>query len=93
MGAPIFQEHFGFGFGLAVVLKENSFGSMPCAGSIGSVGWPGAYGCWWSADPAKKVVSLFFTHSMTELDQLAQGIGFELYEAIDIFSNHSRSII
>jgi len=27
---------------------------------------------------------------MTELKQLAQGIGFELYEAIDIFSNYSR---
>jgi hypothetical protein len=27
---------------------------------------------------------------MTELKQLEQGIGFELYEAIDIFSNYSR---
>ncbi len=90
MGAPIFQEHYGFGLGLAVVLKENNFSSMPCAGSIGSVGWPGAYGGWWSADPIKKTVSLFLTHSMTELAQLSQGIGYGLYEAIDLFSTYSR---
>jgi len=90
MGTPMFREHYGFGLGLAVVLKENKYGSMPCAGSIGSVGWPGAYGGWWSADPMKKVISIFLTHSMTELKQLAQGIGFELFEAIDIFSNYSK---
>jgi CubicO group peptidase (beta-lactamase class C family) len=90
MGIPIFREHYGFGLGLAVVMKENKHGSMPCAGSIGSVGWPGAYGGWWSADPVRKVVSIFLTHSMTEPEQLAQGIGLELFEAIDIFSNYSR---
>ena len=90
MGSPIFQEHYGFGLGLAVVVKETNYSSMPCAGSIGSVGWPGAYGGWWSADPIKKTVSLFLTHSMTELHQLSQGIGFGLYEAIDLFSAYSR---
>ena len=92
LGSSIFREHYGFGLGLAVVLKENN-ASMPCAGSIGSVGWPGAYGGWWSADPVKKIISIFLTHNMTELKQLAQGIGFELYEAIDIFSNYSRKNI
>ena len=53
-GMRIFGEHYGFGLGLAVLLKENKNGSMPCAGSVGSVGWPGAYGGWWSADPNKK---------------------------------------
>jgi CubicO group peptidase (beta-lactamase class C family) len=89
LGSSIFREYHGFGLGLAVVIKENK-GSMPCSGSIGSVGWPGAYGGWWSADPARKAISIFLTHSMTELKQLAQGIGFELYEAIDIFSNYSK---
>jgi len=93
LGSAIFKEHYGFGLGLAVVLKESKYASMPCAGSIGSVGWPGAYGGWWSADPIKKAVSIFLTHSMTELKQLAQGVGFELYEAIDIFSNYSRERI
>ena len=90
MGNPIFSEHYGFGMGLAVVMKESKYGSIPCAGSLGSVGWPGAYGGWWSADPVKKTVSIFLTHSMTEPQQLAQGIGFELYEAIDIFSNYCK---
>lgn len=88
MGTPMFREHYGFGLGLAVVMKETQYGSIPCAGSIGAVGWPGAYGGWWSADPMKKTIAVFLTHSMTEPKQLAQGIGFELYEAIDIFSNY-----
>ncbi len=90
MGTPIFIEHYGFGMGLAVVMKESKYGSIPCAGSLGSVGWPGAYGGWWSADPVKKTVSIFLTHSMTEPQQLAQGIGFELYEAIDIFADYCK---
>ncbi len=93
MGAAMFREHYGFGLGVAVVCKESKYGSMPCSGSIGSIGWPGAYGGWWSADPEKKAISIFLTHSMTELKQLSQGIGLELYEAIDIFSNYSREII
>lgn len=93
MGSAMFKENYGFGLGLAVVMKESKYGSMPCAGSVGSVGWPGAYGGWWSADPIKKQISIFLTHSMTELKQLSQGIGFELYEAIDIFSNYSKENI
>ncbi|MCB0705192.1 MAG: beta-lactamase family protein [Saprospiraceae bacterium] len=92
MGSPIFKDDYGFGLGLAMVCKENKFGSIPCAGSVGSVGWPGAYGGWWSADPAKNSISIFLTHSMTAPSQLEQGIGFELYEAIDIFSNYSNEI-
>jgi CubicO group peptidase (beta-lactamase class C family) len=92
LGSTMFREYYGFGLGLAVVVKESNYGSMPCAGSVGSVGWPGAYGGWWSADPVKKAISIFLTHSMTELHQLTQGIGFELYEAIDIFSNYSKEV-
>lgn len=91
MGSPMFKEHYGFGLGLAVIMKESNYGSIPCAGSVGSVGWPGAYGGWWSADPVKKTISIFLTHSMTEPQQLAQGVGFELYEAIDIFSNYCKA--
>jgi CubicO group peptidase (beta-lactamase class C family) len=90
MGTPMFKDNFGFGLGVAVVMRESPYLSMPCAGSVGSVGWPGAYGGWWSADPVKKSVAIFLTHSMTELDQLAQGIGFELYEAIDMFSKYMQ---
>jgi CubicO group peptidase (beta-lactamase class C family) len=90
MGTAIFKDYYGFGLGVAVVIRESKYGSIPCSGSIGSVGWPGAYGGWWSADPVKKTISIFLTHSMTELNQLAQGIGFELFEAIDIFSGYCK---
>ncbi len=89
MGASIFQENYGFGLGVAMVSKEKIDGSIPCSGALGTVGWPGAYGGWWSADRKNKTISIFLTHSMTEPRQLEQGIGFELYEAIDIFSNYS----
>ncbi|MBR9921052.1 MAG: beta-lactamase family protein [Bacteroidetes bacterium] len=88
MGNPMFQQDYGFGLGLAVVCQEDISGSIPCSGSVGSVGWPGAYGGWWSADPENKTISIFLTHSMTEPGQLEQGIGFELYEAIEVFSNY-----
>ena len=92
MGTSIFQDNYGFGLGLAIASKETNYGSIPCSGSIGTVGWPGAYGGWWSADRKNKSISLFLTHSMTTPDQLAMGIGFELYEAIDIFSNYSKKV-
>jgi len=85
-GTRLFKDNFGFGLGVAVVMTDSPYLSIPCTGSIGSVGWPGAYGGWWSADPVKNSVAIFLTHSMTEPSQLAQGIGFELYEAIDVFS-------
>lgn len=87
MGVPMFKDDFGFGLGVAVVEKESSYLSMPCSGSVGSVGWPGAYGGWWSADPVKKSIAIFLTHSMAEPGQLANGIGFGLYEAINVFAN------
>ena len=88
MGTALFKDNFGFGLGVAVVMKEGPYLSIPCTGSIGSVGWPGAYGGWWSADPQNRSIAIFLTHSMTELHQLAQGIGFELYEAIGMFAKY-----
>jgi CubicO group peptidase (beta-lactamase class C family) len=92
MGIPMFKEDYGFGLGLAIVIKENNFGSIPCSGSIGSVGWPGAYGGWWTADPNNKTISIFLTHSMTIPEQLGKGIGLELYEAIDMFAKYSKEM-
>ncbi len=89
-GTTMFKDNFGFGLGVAVVMNESPYLSIPCAGSVGSVGWPGAYGGWWSADPVKKSVSIFLTHSMTDPKQLTQGIGWELYEAIEVFANYCR---
>ena len=90
MGTAMFKENHGFGLGLAVVTKENRYSTIPCAGLVGSVGWPGAYGGWWTADPVNKTISIFLTHSMTTPEQISQGIGFELYEAIDLFVSYGK---
>ena len=53
-----------------------------CGGGIGSVGWPGAWGGWWQADPGDNSVFIFLAHNMVELDQFARGIGFGVFDAI-----------
>src|SRR5690606_34493294 len=85
MGMPIFAAGHGFGLGVAVVVEPEKAPSMPCGGGVGAVGWPGAYGGWWRADPNKNLVMIFLTHNMVSLDQLAKGIGFGVYEAIERF--------
>lgn len=92
MENPIFKLDYGFGLGVAVTMQDAKYGSMPCLGIKGSIGWPGAYGGWWFANPISQSIGIFLTHSMTEPNQLAQGIGFELYEAIDIFANYCREL-
>jgi CubicO group peptidase (beta-lactamase class C family) len=92
MGNPMFKDCFGFGLGVAVIMDENKYLSIPCSGSVGAVGWPGAYGGWWTADPARNTIAVFLTHSMTTPEQLGMGIGFELYEAIDVFATYVNRV-
>jgi CubicO group peptidase (beta-lactamase class C family) len=87
MGTPLFKDNFGFGLGVAVVVTENPYLSIPCAGSVGSVSWPGAYGGWWSADPVKKSVAIFLTHSMTELINLHKASGLNYMKQLTRFQN------
>lgn len=75
----------GFGLGVAVVLDPARVDAMPCGGGTGSVGWPGAWGGWWQADPNDKSVLIFLAHNMVDLDQLTQGIGFGVFDAISRF--------
>ena len=84
-GWPIFAEGHGFGMGVAVVLEPEKASSTPCGGGVGSVGWPGAYGGWWRADPNDTSVMIFLTHNMRTLDQLLKGIGLGVYDAIERF--------
>lgn len=85
MGMPLFGHAHGFGFGVAVVLEPNEAQVTLCRGSSGTVGWPGALGSWWQADPADRSVCVFLAHNVVELEQLAQGIGLEIYLAIARF--------
>ncbi|HEU4323762.1 MAG TPA: serine hydrolase domain-containing protein [Roseiflexaceae bacterium] len=85
MGMPIFATGHGFGMGLAVVMEPEQAASSLCGGGIGAVGWPGAYGGWWTADPSAGSVMIFLTHNMVDLDQLAAGVGLGAYLAREEF--------
>ena len=54
-----------------------------CKGAVGTVGWPGAYGGWWQADPRDDSIMIFLTHNMFDLDQLLAGIGLGAFAAVE----------
>ncbi len=81
LGMPVFTHH-GFGLGVAVVLDPDNAAAIRCKGGVGTVGWPGAYGGWWQADPTDGAVMVFLAHNLLELERLAMGIGLDVYSAI-----------
>jgi hypothetical protein len=74
------------------VLDPEKADPVLCGGSVGSVGWPGAWGGWWQADPRDNSVLIFLAHNMVELDQLSQGIGFGVFDAILHFQSLASSL-
>jgi CubicO group peptidase (beta-lactamase class C family) len=80
-GMPLFSAH-GYGMGLAVVLDPAHADPMRGRGGVGTLGWPGAFGSWWQADPTTDSVLVFLSHSMPTLDQMALGIGLGSWAAI-----------
>jgi CubicO group peptidase (beta-lactamase class C family) len=85
LGLKPFAEGHGYGLGVAVVMEPEKADVLRCRGGVGTVGWPGAYGGWWQADPNDGSVLVFLTHNMVELPQLAQGIGLGAWSAIASF--------
>lgn len=83
----------GFGLGVAMVLDPAQAGPMPCGGPVGAVGWPGAFGGWWRADPSNHAVLIFLTHNMVELEQLYEGIGLGVYAAIAHFQAEAMALL
>lgn len=83
-GMPTFAGH-GFGLGVAVVMDPGKAAPTLCSGAIGTVGWPGAYGGWWQADPVEQSIMIFLAHNAFELKQLAKGFGLGVYAAIGEF--------
>ena len=81
-GRPIFAEGHGYGMGVAVVLEPEKADPRRCRGGVGTIGWPGAYGGWWQADPTDGSVLIFLTHNMVELPQMMRGIGLDVWDAI-----------
>ena len=84
-GQRIFAEGHGYGMGVAVVVEPEKADPMRCRGGIGTIGWPGAYGGWWQADPNDQSVLIFLSHNMVELPQMARGIGLDVWSAITSF--------
>ena len=83
----------GFGLGVAMVLDPLKAGPQPCGGGMGAVGWPGAFGRWWRADPSNNSVLIFLAHNMVELEQLFDGIGLGVFDAITQFQAQASSLL
>lgn len=83
----------GFGLGVATVLDPLTAGPQPCGGGMGAVGWPGAFGGWWRADPSNGSVLIFLAHNMVELEQLFDGIGLGAFDAIAQFQAQASSLL
>lgn len=84
-GQALFARGHGYGMGVAVVTEPDDADVLRCRGGVGTVGWPGAYGSWWQADPTEGSVLVFLSHNMVELSQMAQGIGLATWSAIADF--------
>jgi CubicO group peptidase (beta-lactamase class C family) len=91
-GAELLSSGHGFGLGVAVVLDPEKADPILCGGGVGSVGWPGAWGGWWQADPIDNSVLIFLAHNMVELNQFAQGVGFGVFDAILRFQSLASSL-
>lgn len=87
LGQPIFAQGHGYGMGVAVVMEPDRADPMRCGGGVGAVGWPGAYGGWWQADPNDGSVLIFLAHNMVQLERLVEGIGLGVWGAIGEFQS------
>ena len=90
LGQKPFAVGRGFGLGVSVVLVTDKMDLMR-RGSVGTVSWPGAFGGWWQADPKDNSVLIFLAHNMVDLAQMAKGIGFGVWAAIDSFQTLAAS--
>lgn len=84
-GQPLFAAGHGYGMGVAVVMEPERADPLRGRGGVGTIGWPGAYGGWWQADPNDRSVLIFLAHSMADLHQMATGIGLGVWDAIAAF--------
>ena len=83
-GLPTFTGQ-GFGLGVAVVTDPEKATATRCKGGVGTVGWPGAFGGWWQADPTDGSVLIFLAQNAMDFELLSKGIGLGVYAAITQF--------
>lgn len=89
----ILNTGHGFGLGVAMVIDPLKAGPQPCGGGMGAVGWPGAFGGWWRADPSNNSVLIFLAHNMLDLEQLLNGIGMGVFDAITQFQAQASTLL
>lgn len=65
LGLP-FWFASGFGLGVSVVMDAEKH-QMMGAGSVGSFGWPGAFGTWWQADPQEDLILIYLIQNEADL--------------------------
>ncbi len=82
LGMSVFGAGNGFGFGVAVVLDPEKALRLRGRGGVGTVGWPGAFGGWWQADPTDRSVMIFLVQNHVDLSQLDRGFGMGAYSAL-----------
>lgn len=82
LGMPTFAPGNGFGLGVAVVTDPATASATHGKGGVGTVGWPGAYGGWWQADPTDGSVMILLQHNMVELEGMMKGHGLAGFAAI-----------
>jgi CubicO group peptidase (beta-lactamase class C family) len=85
LGRKVFAAGHGYGMGVAVVMEPERADPLQCRGGIGTIGWPGAYGGWWQADPTDRSVLIFLAHNMVDLQQMSRGIGLGIWSAVATF--------
>ncbi len=91
LGMPVFAGH-GFGLGVAVVMDPKRAPVVRCKGAIGTVGWPGAFGGWWQADPVDRSAMVFLAHNALDPARLSEGVGLGVFSAIEAFHAMGSSI-
>lgn len=92
-GGAAFTAGGGFGQGVAVMLDPSKASAAHCGGSPGAVGWPGAYGGWWTADPTDGSVMIMLTQVSAELEQMMQGFGLAVYATRETFHDLAASAL
>ena len=63
MGLPLFDAS-GFGLGVSMVMDAEKFSARGSAGSVGAFTWPGAFGTFWQADPAKDTIVILMMQDL-----------------------------
>lgn len=66
LGMPSYWSSRGFGLGLSIVL-DPEIHRLSAAGSLGSYGWPGAFGTWFQVDPVQQLIIFYLVQSERDL--------------------------